>query len=183
MTSFLNIQVWSSSIKYVLLSFIIILVQILPLPIIQQEIPWPDLIFLFTIGWLVRKPNQLPIIIIFMVHLISDILLLKPIGLWSGLCLIVFVFVKWRVDRTKTIFKFGQELVFVMTLLSLVLMTHLTLQYMFKILNPPFMMILLQMTFTLLIYPLVMGFLHFILGVRHGRRQDTIMGLSREVKI
>jgi len=183
MNRFMNIQVWTASIKYVLLCCIIISFQILPLPIVQQEILWPDLIFLFTVGWLVRRPNQLPISIIFAIHLISDILLLRPIGLWSGLSLIIFVFVKWKVYMAKTIFKFGQELIFVMALLSLGLITNLMLQYIFKILNPPFLMITLQMTFTLLTYPLVGGILYYILGVRHHGQEDSIIGLRKRGEV
>mgnify|MGYP001240726233 CR=1 FL=1 len=183
MAGFMNITLWTSSIKYLLLSFIIISVQILPLPIVQQEILWPDLIFLFSVGWLLRKPDQLPIMVIYLVHLISDIVLLRPIGLWSGLSLIVFVFVKWRIYKTKAIFQIGQELIFVMALLALVLITNLILQYMFKILNPPITMIMLQMTFSLLIYPLVMGILHYILGVRYGKHEDNIIGSRRGSEI
>ena len=176
MTSFMNIQLWTCAIKYLVLSFIIISIQILPLPIVEQEILWPDLIFLVTVGWLIRKPNQLSIVTIFMVHLMSDILLLRPIGLWSGISLVIFVFVKWRVSKTKTTFKFGQELIFVMALLSLAIITNLILHYIFNILNPPIIMIFLQMTFTILIYPVIMGFLHYILRVRYGQPEDTVIG-------
>ncbi len=174
MSSFMNIRIWIDTTKYMILSFLIISIQILPLPIIQQEILWPDLLFLATSSWLIRRPNDLPMFIIFLIHILSDVILLRPIGLWSGLSLVVFVFINWRISRTKAIFKFGQELVFVMSLSTLLIITNMLFHYIFRIINPPLTMILLQLTFTLIIYPLVIFFLHYVIGVRHVRHIDIM---------
>ena len=183
MNSFMNIQIWIYTTKYIFLGFFILSVQILPLPIIQQEILWPDLLFLSTSGWLIRRPNYLPIFIIFLVHIVADIILLRPIGLWSGLSLIIFVFIKWRISRTKAIFKFGQELVFVISLFTLLIITNMFFQSIFRIVNPPLIMILLQLTFAIIIYPLVIFSLHYVLGVRYGRHIDITNRGQRRVRM
>ena len=69
MSSFMNIRIWIDTTKYMILGFLIISIQILPLPIIQQEILWPDLLFLATSSWLIRRPDVLPMFIIFLIHI------------------------------------------------------------------------------------------------------------------
>jgi rod shape-determining protein MreD len=96
MVNFQNIQSWIYYVKYLMICFIILSFQLLPMRIVYQEVLWPNLIYLVTVGWLIRKPSYLPVILILFVHIISDIVLLKPLGLWPALSLIGYEFLRWR---------------------------------------------------------------------------------------
>ncbi len=173
MINFQNIQSWAYYIKYLMICFIILSLQLLPMKIVHQEVLWPNLIYLITVAWLIRKPSYLPVILILFVHIISDILLLMPLGLWSALSLIGYEFLRWR-SLSQGRLKLGQELLLVNIVLILLTFIQIGIEFIFKIESPPIGMILLQLTFSLLIYPIVIFVLHSILRVRHFERSETV---------
>jgi len=180
MVNFQNIQSWIYYVKYLMICFIILSFQLLPMRIVYQEVLWPNLIYLVTVGWLIRKPSYLPVILILFVHIISDIVLLKPLGLWPALSLIGYEFLRWR-SLSQGQLKLGQELVLVNSVLILLTFLQIGMELIFKIESPPMGMILLQLAFTLLIYPIVIFVLHSILKVRHFEGSKTVgRGMSME---
>jgi len=174
MVNFQNIRPWIYYVKYLLICFFILSFQLLPMRIVHQEVLWPNLMYLVTVGWLIRKPSYLPVILILFAHIISDIVLLKPLGLWSAISLIGYEFLRWR-SLSQGRLKLGQELVLVTSVLILLTFLQIGVELIFKIESPPIEMILLQLTFTLLIYPVVIFMLHSILRVRYFERSETVV--------
>ena len=132
-----------------------------------------DLIYFITVAWLFLKPSHLPVILILFVHIISEILLLMPLGLWSALSLMGYEFLRWR-SLSQGRLKLGQELLLINIVLILLTFVQIGIEFIFKIKSPPIGMILLQLTFSLLIYPIVIFVLHSILRVRHSERSETV---------
>ena len=94
--------------------------------------------------------------------------------------LIGYEFLRWR-SLSQGRLKLGQELVLVNSVLILLTFLQIGMELIFKIESPPMGMILLQLAFTLLIYPIVIFVLHSILKVRHFEGSETVgWGMSME---
>ena len=73
--------------------------QLMPLNPGQPGLPGPDLILCVTFAWVLRRPDQLPAIIIAALALIGDIVLGRPFGLWSLMVLIATELLRPRAWR------------------------------------------------------------------------------------
>lgn len=78
-------------IAYIVLMFTIIFLHLLPLNFIPRGLVSPDWMLLFTFSWVLRMPKYAPIPLIAALFLLSDLIFLRPPGLWTALVIVACI--------------------------------------------------------------------------------------------
>ena len=97
---------WIQRSTYLNFSFLLVVWLIVPQNPFKQTIPTPDFLFCLTLAIIFRRPNLLPIALIGLVFLGTDILFNRPIGLWTAIVLIITEFARtqfWRYNDANFI--------------------------------------------------------------------------------
>ena len=98
-------QVWVKRATFVIIAFVIMVVQLVPqsmeprlltipfpnglvAPLHIRMVP-PDLCLLVTIVWVVRRPRLAPVRIVAAIFLTGDLIFQGPPGLWAGMVVLV----------------------------------------------------------------------------------------------
>ncbi len=81
---------------YLLAVLAIIYLNLLPLRTGSAFSASPDLIYCLTIGWVMRRPDSAPVILVALAGLTADILLGRPLGLWALLMVLASEFFRNR---------------------------------------------------------------------------------------
>ncbi|MCU9849549.1 rod shape-determining protein MreD [Defluviimonas sp. WL0024] len=74
----------------------ILFARLLPLSTVPPRFPGPDLILCLALVWVMRRPDQVPALVIAMVFLVDDILAMRPPGLWALIVLLGTEFLRGR---------------------------------------------------------------------------------------
>ncbi|UFM63445.1 rod shape-determining protein MreD [Paracoccus sp. MA] len=145
------------------------------LPLAPGRIGWPgpDLGLCLALVWVLRRPEQVPVLTIAVLFLIEDILLLHPIGLGAALAVIGTEAARKREQRWREL-PFMVEWLRVAMLLALMMVANRFLLVIFFLPLPPFGQVILQYIATVAAYPLVAGLAGWVLGLPRGRAErDT----------
>lgn len=73
---------------------VLIFFKLLPLSTLPTNFPSPDLLFVFTAVWIMRRPNFAPVWLIVPLALLADLLFLRPPGLWAAISLLGYEFLR-----------------------------------------------------------------------------------------
>jgi rod shape-determining protein MreD len=115
--------------------------------------------------WVSRKREFVPLGLIVFVFLITDFLLMRPPGLWTALVVLGSEFMRTRTGR-------GVEMPFLLewALASVTIATIIVIHRLVLLISavpvPPLGTDLVFMTVTILAYPFVLAFSHYVFGVR-----------------
>ena len=74
---------------YLLLGLFMVALPLLPLQFNPSQWPMPDMLFALTLAWVVRQPRSAPFLLVAALALLADAVLMRPLGLWAFLFLIV----------------------------------------------------------------------------------------------
>ncbi|NHF71717.1 rod shape-determining protein MreD [Paracoccus xiamenensis] len=149
---------------YITFGLAIMFFQLMPLNPGQPGLPGPDLILCVTFAWVLRRPDQLPAIIIAAMALVSDIMLGRPFGLWSLMVLIATELLRPRALRWADQ-PFLFEWLRVAVLMGLMMIGARLMMVLFLLPVPTLGPVMLQWLATVIAYPLVAAVLR-ALGVR-----------------
>lgn len=159
-----NSQIWMGRAIFVVLCLGLVFVQLLPLDARPETLPWPDLLLLITLVWVARRPDFAPVFVIGLVFFLTDLLFLRPPGLWTALVLLASEAIRSRALRLRSapiVVEWGTiatAIIIVTLTYRMILITALTE-------TPPLGLTLLQMIMTLLAYPIVALMAHFLFRV------------------
>ena len=157
-------QIWIGRTIFVLLCFVIIFFQLLPLDTRPQFIPWPDFLLAVTLVWVARRPDYAPFVVIGALFFLTDLFYQRPPGLWAALVLVLTEFLRARAIRIRNMpimFEWGTVALGVLAVTlayRFILMISLTPQ-------APLGMTLIQMLMTIAAYPFVALVAHFVFRV------------------
>lgn len=156
---------WRTRALYVALAFLIAFGRLLPLDAGPSVWPGPDLILLLTYAWVLRRPDAVPVLLVALVVLMSDILFMRPLGLWTACAILGLEFLRRREAFSRDL-PFPAEWALVSaTILGITVLNALVLT-LFVVIQPTLGQILIQTIITVLSYPLVVLFSSIALGVR-----------------
>ena len=147
----------------------LIVVALLPLRPGAVAWPGPDLLLCLVFAWVLRRPEQVPVLIIAAVMLVADILFLRPIGLGAALTVVATEAARRREHRWREQ-GFLVEWPRVAILMGLMVVADRVIRTLFLIPPaldplPPLGQDLLHVIATVAAYPLVAAVLH-VLGLR-----------------
>ena len=114
---------------------------------------YPDLLLCFIFSTVFNRPKTLSLLSILLLSLFSDVLQMKPIGLFTMITLIVYLVVKsYGKEIVKSSF-YLQYIIFLFVVASIQIM-NLAVHYLLFIPIPNFLLVLNQTIFTFVCYPL-----------------------------
>lgn len=128
-------------------------------------LPGPELLVALTLAWMLRRPDQLPVLLIAAMALLDDLLVLRPIGLGALLLVLASEILRRRQPRWSDL-SFVMEWLIVATVLVLMLMGQRLALMLTFVTQPTLGQDLLQLLATLACYPLVVLALRYGLGLR-----------------
>lgn len=164
---------WGLRIAFVLVCFAVLFVKLLPLRLEPRSLAGPDLILMILFSWTLRRPDAVPLIISASVLLLSDLVLMRPPGLWAALVLIAteWLRVRDRFLRNSTFWAEWLNVSLALAFISLIYSFALTL--MFDISDAYFLSVM-QFSLTVILYPLVVFVSSVVFGVRRSAPRDNM---------
>ena len=158
-------KIWIYRAIFVLFGLLSIAYPILPLQFTPARWPAPELLFALTMAWGVRQPDSAPFLLIAGLALLADAVLMRPMGLWALLLLMASETVRFSYRSIQE-----RGLVMEFTIVAALLLAMVIVQNLF--LWASFSQSLeitrgLQFVMlTLVCYPFMVAFLHYIIRVR-----------------
>lgn len=156
---------WAKRFVFVALAFMIIVTQLVPLDMRPPRWAPPDLLLAFTLAWVARRPDCLPVVVIAGLFLMTDLLFQRPPGLWAGL---VVIFTETLRRRAREFRNMPLALEWVTIAFGIVAITLANRIILAMVMTPqaPLGLTLSQMVLTIAIYPVAVFISHYLLGVR-----------------
>lgn len=150
---------------------VIIFFKMLPLSTIPGRVPGPDLLFCLTAVWIMRRPRWAPVASIVIVHLIADILFMRPIGLWSAVSLLGYEYLRSKAEGGTEISP-PIEIGLAAGTFAAIAAINGIVQALLGLPQPSFGVVGLHVIMTAVAYPFVIAVSVYLLGVRRARPTD-----------
>ncbi len=162
---------WTNMLLFLLIGMVSIGIPMIPMGLAANSIPFPDLLYVVIVAWIIRRPDSAPMLLVAFLALLGDALLMRPLGLWAVLLLAG----SEALRASKRAFRdipFVLEWAYVAGLFVVLnVLQNLLLLVTFTPMHG-FGAVFGHVLRTVAIYPLVVAFLHWGLRIRAPRR-DT----------
>ncbi len=96
-------SVWFYRLVFAGLAALILFFALLPFGAGEGGVPGPELTFCLLAAWVLRRPDYVPVWLLVIVLIIDDALLMRPLGLWALIVLLVSEYLRRRVDHTEAL--------------------------------------------------------------------------------
>ena len=146
--------VWFYRSFFVLLAAVLIFLHLLPLHPGPGRLPGPDILLLIALAWTIVRPVLVPVWLLAAVFLMSDLLLMRPPGLWTALTVLACEFLRTRRAPLKTSTFLVEWLAVAGVITAMTVVNTLVLSI-FAVPQPTFGLTVIRMVFTILAYPVV----------------------------
>lgn len=144
---------------------VLIFAQILPLGLGTGRLPSPDLLILLSAAWALRRPDYVPTLLVAAVLLLSDILFMRPLGLWAALGVLGVEMLRSR-GATAAELPFLAEWLLVTAVLAAMTLAESVILAVLMVPRPPLGAVALHLMISAAIYPTVVLATTLICGVR-----------------
>ncbi|WP_282602264.1 rod shape-determining protein MreD [Paracoccus sp. PARArs4] len=148
----------------------LLFLRLLPLAPGMMGWPGPDMGLALVLAWVLRRPDQLPAILIVLVVLLEDVLLMRPPGLWAIFVLLGAEAARQREQRWRDN-GFMVEWLRVAVLVGLMMLAYRVVLILFLLPVANLGQVILQYLATVLAYPVAVFAARWLLGlrrIRHG---------------
>ncbi|WP_298434346.1 rod shape-determining protein MreD [uncultured Jannaschia sp.] len=146
------------------LAFVILFFALLPFGSGEGGVPGPELTVCLICAWVLRRPDYVPVWLIVPLLLLDDALLMRPLGLWTLIVLLLSEYLRRRVDHAEALPFWSEAGLVASCILAAFLANHLALVLLFAE-TPPLIGQGLHALATIVFYPPVAVFSQLI-GVR-----------------
>lgn len=165
MTSLLRTAPWGYRLLFLALAVFLLFVRLLPLGSTAGAFPGPDLMLCIMLVWVMRRPEFVPVWLIVAVTLTEDLILMRPPGLWTALVVMATEFLRSRTALTREL-NFVVEWLLAAGLMIGMLLVY-RLAFMLALLpQAPFGFAVVQMIWSILCYPVVVGLSRMVFDLR-----------------
>lgn len=144
---------------------LLLLMRLLPLSSGFTGWPGADLALCLTFVWVLRRPAQIPALLIVAIFLFEDLILYRPPGLWTAFALMATEAARLREPRWRDQ-PFMLEWLRVGILMGMMMLGYRIVQILFLLPVPSLGQVLLQFIATLAAYPLVVFAARWLIGLR-----------------
>ena len=152
--------------------WVLLFLRLLPLSGGIMGWPGPDLGLALILAWVLRRPDQLAAPVIVLAVLIEDVLLMRPLGLWTVFVLLASEAARLREPRWRDQ-PFMVEWLRVGILIGLAMLGYRMVQVVFLLPVSALGQVILQFLATVAAYPLVVFAARWLIGLRRGGRHET----------
>lgn len=158
-------SVWFGSTLFLSLGFFTTLAALLPLGLSAEAVLMPDLFFCMAFCWVVRSAKTAPITIVFLVAFFSDLLLMRPLGLWTFIVVLSMEFTRYQRHPIREQMFIVEWVLFALLFGCALLFQSMLLAVSFSDL-PDFDLTMWYFVTTVLAYPIVVIVLYYVFGIR-----------------
>ena len=156
---------WGYRALYLGLCFGLVFLHILPIDLTAGRYPGPDLMLCLTFAWVLRRPRFVPIWLIAVVFLATDMLYMRPPGLWAAMVVIGVQFLRFLEGPSRET-PFSVEWAMVAAVLIGMTVIYRTVLALTLVEQVSLGLALIQMVMTVLAYPVVVFVSRMVFGVR-----------------
>ncbi len=160
----LSRDVWLHRGIFVAVALVLFFLRLLPMGSEAGRLPGPDVLLCLILAWVQRRPDYLPALLIVAVVLVEDLLLMRPPGLWTALVLLGAEFLRSRIALTREL-SFAVEWLLIAVLMMALLLAYRMVFAMAFMPQPAFGYAMVQVLWSILVYPVVVGLSLFALGL------------------
>ncbi|MEL6376737.1 MAG: rod shape-determining protein MreD [Pseudomonadota bacterium] len=159
------IKMWMMRFLFCFLVAICMFVLLLPLQTIPKGWAGPDLIIALSFVWVLRRPEFVPLPLLALIFLLSDLIFQRPPGLWAALALLAAESLRQRASglRDQT---FWSEWLTVTSFLILLTLSYRLCLAMVFVEQAPLGLSLIHLMMTIIVYPVVAFVSAIFFGVR-----------------
>lgn len=144
---------------------LLLMLRLLPLSAGVTGWPGPDLALCLIFVWVLRRPAQVPALLIVAIFLFEDLILYRPPGLWTAFALMATEAARLREARWRDQ-PFMLEWLRVGILIGMMMLGYRVVQILFLVPVPSLGQVLLQYIATLAAYPVVVFAARWLIGLR-----------------
>jgi rod shape-determining protein MreD len=101
--------------------------RLLPLSAMPARVPGPDLLLALALLWVLRRPEQVPALMIAAVFLVEDLMTGRPPGLWAAIVLGGTEFLRAREQGLRDAHFMFEWMAAGLVILAMILVNHLVL--------------------------------------------------------
>ena len=165
MAEFWRQEHWIFRGLFLALALFLLFIRLLPLGNAPGTFPGPDLLLCLILAWVIRRPDFLPMPLILVVILIEDLILMRPPGLWTAIVVLGTEFLRSRAALTRELNLLVEWMLVSGVMLGMMLAYRLILAIAF-VPQPPFGFVVVQVLWSVALYPLVVALSQFTLDLR-----------------
>ena len=158
-------HMWAMRIIFVVLTFVVMFFNLLPLRTLPAGWAGPDFTLALAIAWVLRRPEFVPPVLIAVIFLLGDFMYHRPPGLWAALVLVAAETLRARHIGLRDL-TFVVEWVSVATTLLVITLAYRMVLSVLLVDQAPLGLSLMQLVMTLLAYPVVVVVSQTVVGVR-----------------
>ena len=158
-------RIWRNRLLFVGLAFLVVFGRLLPLDAGPERWPGPDLILLLAYAWVRRRPDYVPVGLVAVVVLMTDVMFMRPLGLWTACVILGLEYLRSREVFWRDLPYLGEWMMVGATIIAITMANSAVLA-LFAVQQPALGLLLLQAIVTVLAYPLVEIFSSRVLGFR-----------------
>lgn len=158
-------RLWTYRAGIAVLGLLVVLWSILPFNMNAGTLPPPDILFCFTMAYIIRKPELMPVRSILVVFFLRDVLTQAPLGLFTLSMVLASEAVRTNLQAFRG-YSFGKEWMWIGTIFATItILQKLILEITFTQ-APDLDELIYQILFTVGIYPVAAGALKFGFGFK-----------------
>jgi rod shape-determining protein MreD len=165
-------KTWVNRGVFVLIAFVFVVIELVPRDMRPNTWAGPDMLLAATLAWVARKPVYLPVIVIAAFFLMTDLLFMRPPGLWAALVVILTEVIRRQNSDFRNMPFLVEWSTVAIGIIAITLINRIVLAIV-MLPQAPFWLTLSQTVATILIYPVVLVAAHFVFGVRRTAPGET----------
>jgi rod shape-determining protein MreD len=165
MADFWRQEHWIFRGLFLVIALVLLFFRLLPLGGAAGTLPGPDLLMCVVMAWMVRRPDFLPMPLIMMVILAEDLILMRPPGLWTVIVIMATESLRSRIELTRELNLLVEWALISGVMLGMLMIYRLVLGIAF-VPQPPLGFAIVQVLWSIALYPLVVGLSRLALDVR-----------------
>ncbi|MGJ8623489.1 MAG: rod shape-determining protein MreD [Yoonia sp.] len=158
-------RLWVNRGIFVLLAFAFVVIDLVPRDMRPAAWAGPDMLLAVTLAWVARKPSYLPVLVVAAFFLMTDLLFMRPPGLWAALVVVLTEVIRRQHHEFRTMPFLAEWGTIAVGIIAITLINRIVLALV-MLPQAPIGLTLSQMVATILVYPLVLVAAHFIFAVR-----------------
>ncbi|MBD3665843.1 rod shape-determining protein MreD [Sulfitobacter sp. TSTF-M16] len=164
-------RLWLMRAAFFVLALVILFFHLLPLETTPRRWAGPDVLLAFACAWCLRRPEYVPSVILALAFLLADLLLQRPPGLWAMLALAGCENLKSR-GRPLRDASFAVEWMTVAVVICAITFVYRLVLIVALVPVPRLSLTLSELGMTVLVYPVIVGLTHWVMGVRKAAPGD-----------
>lgn len=168
----------AQTLLFALISLAVILAQLLPLQLQAEHMVQPDLLVALAAAWVIRQPENMPLLLLAPILLLADLIQDRPVGLWALISLLLIEAMSAQREGLRNR-PFPFEWAAFTGVLALGLIGQSVILSLALVERPTGGITVQLFATTATVYPLVALVLHYVLRVRAPKPAERSRRLGR----